>query len=71
MPHIWENVCSHNPWSLNSEKDLILQKILKGAWFVMYGIEVSTPYGIDEGMVATYGFFSPTNHEGQTIRVRK
>ena len=25
---------------------------------VMYWIELSTPYGIDEGTVATYGFFS-------------
>ena len=40
---------------------------IKGKWVVLYGIELSTPYGINEGMVSTYGFFSPTNHEGKTI----
>ena len=37
----------------------------------MYGIEVSKPYGIDEVMVSTYGFVSHTNHERETIRVRR
>ena len=37
----------------------------------MYGIEVSTPYGIDEDMVATCGFFYNKNHKVQRIRARK
>ena len=49
----------------------MLQKNIKEQWVVMYGIEVSTPYGIYEDMVATYGFVSPTNHEGQTIRAKR
>ena len=61
----------HKPWCLNSRGDLIMQKNLKGKWVVLYGIEVSTPYGVDQGTVATYGFFSCTNHEGQTIRERR
>ena len=28
--------------------------------FFLYGIEVYTLYGTNEGMVATYGFVSPT-----------
>ena len=47
---------------------MMLQKMLKGKWVVLYDIEVSTPYGISEGTVVTYGFVSPTKHEGQTIR---
>ena len=49
----------------------MIQKNLKGKKVVLYGIEVSTPYVIDEGTVATYVFVSPTNHEGQTIRERR
>ena len=49
----------------------MIQKNLKGECFVLYGIEVSTPYGIDEGMVETYGFVSTTNHEGQKIRASR
>ena len=37
----------------------------------MYGIEVYTLYGTNEGMVATYGFVSTTNHARQTIRKRR
>ena len=43
----------------------MLQKNLKDNWVVMYGIEVYTPYGIDKCAIATYGFVSPTNHEGK------
>ena len=38
---------------------MTLQKKLKGEWVVLYGIEASAPYVIDEGMIATYGFFPP------------
>ena len=46
----------------------MLQKKIKGEWFLLYGIEVYIPYRIGEGTVAIYGFFSLANHEGQTIR---
>ena len=46
------------------------QKNLKVKWVVLYGVEVYTPYVIDGGAVATYGFVSPTNHEVQTVRER-
>ena len=49
----------------------MLQKKIKGGWVVMYGIELSTPYGIDEGMLAIYVMVSPANHEGQRIRARR
>ena len=55
MPHMWQKCYSG--------EDLMLQKNLKGKWVVVYGIEVSTPYGIDEDTVAAYEFVSPTNHE--------
>ena len=61
---------SHKPCFLNSGEYLMLQKNLKGEWVVLYGIEVYTPYVIDEGTVAAYVFVSTTNHEGQTIRAR-
>ena len=38
----------------------MMQKNLKWKGVVLYGIEVSTQYGVDEGMVATYGFFLPS-----------
>ena len=44
---------------------------LKGKWVVLYGIEVYTPYVIDEVMVETYVFPPPTNQELQTIRARR
>ena len=50
---------------------MMLKKTLKGKWVVLNGIEVSTPYIIDEGTVATYVFFSPINHEEKNIRERK
>ena len=71
MPHLWQNNSSHKIWCFNSVKDLMIQKNLKGECFVLYGIEVSTPYGIDEGMLETYGFVSTTNHEGQKIRASR
>ena len=55
----------------------MLYKKLKSKWVVMYEIEVSTPYGIDEctvaiyGTVSTYGFVSTTNHWVQTIRATR
>ena len=49
----------------------MLQKKMTGKWVFLYGTEVSTPYGIDEGTVVTYGFVSTTNHEVQTIRARR
>ena len=45
-----------------------MQKNLKEGWVVIYGIEVSTPYVIDKGMLATYGFVFTTNHGVQIIR---
>ena len=39
--------------------------------FFLYGIEVSTSYGTNEGMVATYGFVSTTNHDGKMIMARR
>ena len=59
MPHIWQKIFSHKTWCLNSREYMMLQKNLKGKWVVIYGIEVSTPYGIDEGMLSTYRFFLP------------
>ena len=53
---------SHKPWCLNRGEYLMLQKSLEGKWVVVYRIEVSTPYGIDEDTVAIYGFISHTNH---------
>ena len=38
---------------------MMLQKNLKYKWIVLYGIELSTKYGIDEGTVATHGVFIP------------
>ena len=43
---------------------------LKYKWFILYRIEVSTAYEIDEGMVETYGFFYLTNYEVQMISPR-
>ena len=52
-------------------KNMMLQINLKGKWVVLDGIEVSTPYEIYEVTLATYGFVSHINHEGQTIRVER
>ena len=49
----------------------MVHKKLKGKWVVLYVIELSNLYGIDEGVVATYGFVSTTNHARQTIRKRR
>ena len=48
----------------------MLHKNLKGEWFDLYGLDISEPYGINESTVEIYGFFSPTNYEGQMIRDR-
>ena len=58
---------SHNTWCIKSGEYLILKKNLKGKRVGLYGIEVSTPYVIDEGTVSTYGFVYPANHEVQNI----
>ena len=50
---------------------MMLQKNLKGEWVVMYGIELSKPYGIYEGMLVTYLFVSTTEDGVQTIRYRR
>ena len=71
MPNIWSFYLIHKPWCLKSGEDLMLQKNLKRKWVVLYGIKVSTSYGINEGTVATYGFVSPTNHEGQVFGARR
>ena len=39
---------SHQPWLFSSSEDMMLQKNIKGEWVVLYGVKVSTPYGIDE-----------------------
>ena len=49
----------------------MLQKNLTVNWIVLYGTLVSTPYGIDEGTIATYVFISPTNYDKQTIKLRR
>ena len=62
---------SKNFWFLNIGEDLILQEKIKRKWVILYGIEVSTPYGIYEGTIATYGFVSTTNHYGKMIRSKR
>ena len=71
MPHLWQKMFGHKPWCLNSIEDLMLQKNLKEGWVFLFGIELSIPYGINQGAVETYGFVSPTRHEGQKIRARR
>ena len=50
---------------------MMLQKNLKFKWVVLHGVEVSTPYGIDEGTVSTYGFVYPANHDVKTGSTRR
>ena len=40
----------------------MLQENLNRKWVVMYGIEISKPYGINEGTVETYVFVSTTKN---------
>ena len=49
----------------------MLQENLKFKWVVLYGIEVSIPYVIDEVTVSKYYFVYLTNHEGEMVRVRR
>ena len=43
----------HKTWRINHGEYLILQKILKGKWVVMCGIEVFTLYVINEVPLST------------------
>ena len=58
-PHLWKKGVIQKNWCLNSGEYMMLQKNLKYKWIVLYGIELSTKYGIYEGTVATHGVFIP------------
>ena len=62
-PHTWQKNLSQalvpQQWRRSDAAEN-----LKVKWAVLYGIEVSTPYEIYEGTLATYVFVYPSNNKG-------